>query len=309
LAEVIADSVEAVRALVDEQHQQLHVSILEESLFLDADRTRLAQILSNLLINAAKYTAHGGQIWLTAERSGDEVVIRVRDTGVGIEPEFLGKVFDLFVQGERRLAPYRNGAGIGLSLAKDLVELHGGTITAQSQGPDAGSEFTVQLPVLPGEKVAKQDSPKSVELENSHDLPQWRILIVDDNVQAADNLGRLLSVVLGQDVRVVYDGISALDIAESFRPDVILLDLEMTAMDGYEVAMRLRQRQESSDVLIVAVTGWGQEDYRRRSRETGFDLHLVKPVTAKEFKAVLAGLAPKSENHRVSSAAVEGARR
>jgi two-component system CheB/CheR fusion protein len=225
------------------------------------------------------------------------VVIRVRDNGVGIEPEFLGKIFDLFVQGERRLAPYRNGAGIGLSLAKDLVELHGGTITAQSRGPDTGSEFIVRLPVIPDEEAARHDKPKSIESENSRELLRRRVLIVDDNVQAADNLGRLLSDVLGQDVQVVYDGASALDLAHSFRPDVVLLDLEMASMDGYEVAMKLRQPQESRAVFIVAVTGWGQEDDRRRSRETGFDLHLVKPVTAKQLKAVLADLEPKPEDH------------
>jgi PAS domain S-box-containing protein len=297
LAEAIADSVEAVRALAEERHQRLHVSIPEESLFLDADRTRLEQIFSNLLIDAAKYTPRDGQIWLSAERSDNQVVIRVRDTGVGIEPEFLGKVFDLFVQGERRLTPYRNGAGIGLSLAKHLVELHGGTITAQSRGPDKGSEFIVRLPVLSAEEVARNDTPKAIELENSQKLVRRRVLIVDDNVQAADNLGRLLSDVLGQDVRVVYDGYSALDLAQSFRPNVVLLDLEMASMDGYEVAMRLRQRQESYDVPIVAVTGWAQEDYRRRSLETGFQLHLVKPVTAKQLRAVLADLELKPEDH------------
>jgi PAS domain S-box-containing protein len=295
LAQVIAESAEAVRPLVAEQHQQLHVSIPEGPLLLDADRTRLEQILSNLLINAAKYTAHGGQIWLTAERSDREAVIRVRDTGVGIDPEFQGKVFDLFVQGERRLARYRYGAGIGLSLAKDLVELHGGTITVQSRGPDSGSEFTVRLPALGDDDVATKDSPKLIELVNPRELPRRRILIVDDNVQAADNLGKLLSHVFSQDVRVVYDGPSALDLAPTFRPEVVLLDLEMTFMDGYEVAMRLREQPESSDMLIVAVTGWAQEDYRRRSRETGFDLHMVKPVTAKELKTLLADLEPKLE--------------
>ena len=150
LGEVIAHSVEAVRALVDEQHQELHVSIPEKSLLLLADPTRMEQILTNLLINAAKYTGHGGEIWLTVERTAGEAVIRVRDTGIGIEPELLGKLFGLFVQGERRLGPYHNGVGIGLSLVKDLVELHGGTITAHSQGPDMGSEFAVGLPVLAG---------------------------------------------------------------------------------------------------------------------------------------------------------------
>jgi PAS domain S-box-containing protein len=300
VAEIVADSVQLVRALVDEQHQELHVSIPEEALFLNADRTRLEQILSNVLINAAKFTPRGGQIWLTAERSDLELVIRVRDTGVGIEREFLSKVFELFVQGDRGLTPSRHGAGIGLSLAKDLVELHGGTITAESQGPGAGSEFTIRLPVLLDANVAGKAAAKSIESETSHHPRRRRVLVVDDNVQAADNLGKLLSGVLGQDARVVYDGCSALEVAQSFRPEIVLLDLEMILMDGYEVARRLRERQGSSDLLIAAVTGWAQEDFRRRSQETGFDLHLVKPVTASELRAVLVDLdARTAEDHDI----------
>jgi PAS domain S-box-containing protein len=300
LADVIDDSVEAVRGLVDEQRQELHVSVPDTSLFVLADQTRLEQILSNLLINAAKYTAHGGKIWLTAERLGAEVLIRVRDTGVGIEPEFLGKVFDRFVQGERRLAPKHNGVGIGLSLVKELVELHGGTVTAQSRGRDMGSEFTVRMPVLSGAHVEGNDARPCIRSDQLRPLVCRRILVVDDNVQAADNLGRLLSVVFGQDVRVAYDGMAALDLAPIFRPDVVLLDLDMTVMDGYEVATKLRERPETADVFVIAVTGWAQEEYRRRSREMGFDLHLVKPVTADHLRAVLADLGPTSKERCAS---------
>jgi two-component system CheB/CheR fusion protein len=301
LAEVVAHSVEAVRALVEEQHQGLHVSIPEESLLLDADPTRLEQILSNLMINAAKYTPHGGQIWLTAERTGGEAVLRVRDTGIGIEPEFLEKIFDLFVQGERRLGAYYNGVGIGLNLVKNLVELHGGTIAAHSQGPDKGSEFRVRLPVLSGVRPERKQSATAAQPKVSELLPRRSILIVDDNVQAADNLGMLMSKVFGQEVRVVYNGKSALEIAGSFCPDIILLDLEMAGMDGYEVAMRLRTDSECSRALIVAVTGWGQEEYRRRSRELGFDLHLVKPVTARDLRQMLVDLKPNIKDHSYPS--------
>jgi PAS domain S-box-containing protein len=297
LAEVVAHSVESVQALVDEQHQELHISVPEESLLLDADPTRLEQILSNLLINAAKYTPHGGQIWLTAKRTEGEAVISVRDTGIGIELEFLEKVFDLFVQGERRCGAYSNGVGIGLNLVKNLVELHGGTITAHSQGPDTGSQFVVKLPVISAARPEKRPSAKTTQHDGSRLLPSRRILIVDDNVQAADSLGILLSGVFAQDVRVVYNGRSALGIVGSFRPEIVLLDLEMAGMDGYEVAMRLRENPECSSALIVAVTGWGHEEYRRRSRAMGFDMHLVKPVTASDLRDLLADLKTSIEEH------------
>ena len=297
LAAVVAQAVEAVRPLFDEHHHELHVSIPEESIVLEADSTRLEQILSNLLINAAKYSPQGGRIWLDVKFFQSEVVIHVRDTGIGIEPDLLPKVFDLFLQGERRVGLSHEGGGIGLSLAKNLVELHGGTITAHSQGPDMGSEFVVKLPVVSRVQSEKEPSPKAIQPEVSESLPRRRILIVDDNVQAADSLGRLMTVVFGQEVRVVYNGKSALEMAGSFLPEVVLLDLEMTGMDGYEVAMRLRERPECSRALIVAVTGWGHEDDRRRSREMGFDLHLVKPVTARDLRAMLIDLNQKVQTH------------
>ena len=295
LAPVVVQAVEAVRPFFDEHRQELHVSIPEESICLEADSTRLEQVLFNLLLNAAKYTPEGGRICLYVERSQREVVIRVRDTGIGIEPELLPKVFDLFLQGERRIGLSHEGGGIGLSLARNLVELHGGTITAHSQGPEKGSEFVVRLPVISTMRSAKRQSPQAIGIDISVPLPSRRILIVDDNVQAADSLGRLISAVFGQDVRVVYNGRSALDMAEFFLPHVILLDLEMAGMDGYEVAMRLREHPDCSKALIVAVTGWGHEEDRRRSREMGFDLHLVKPVTARDLRQMLADLMPKLE--------------
>jgi signal transduction histidine kinase/CheY-like chemotaxis protein len=293
LAPIVAHTAEAVRPLLDEHHHRLLVSIPDGSILLDADPTRLEQILSNLLLNADKYTPQGGRIWLDVEPSQGEVAIRVRDTGIGIEPDLLPKVFDLFLQGERRVGIAHEGGGIGLSLAKNLVELHGGTITAYSQGPDMGSEFVVRLPVISRVRPERKPSPRVIRPEVPAPLPRRRILIVDDNVQAADSLGRLMSGAFGQEVRVVYNGKSAQETAESFLPEVILLDLEMTGMDGYEVANWLRGRSECSQALIVAVTGWGQEEDRRRSREMGFDLHLVKPVTARDLRAMLADPTPK----------------
>jgi PAS domain S-box-containing protein len=300
LAPVVGQAVEAVRPLFDDHEQEFHVSIPEESIIVEGDVTRLEQILLNLLINTARYTPRGGQIWLDVERLSNEVVIRVRDTGIGIEPELLPKVFDLFSQGERKVGRSQQGGGIGLSLSKNLVELHGGTITAQSDGVDMGSEFVVKLPLASQPLVQRQQTSPAGAPEASEVLPSRRILIIDDNVQAADSLGTLLSTFLGQEVRVAYSGEAALNAATSFLPDVILLDLEMPEMDGYEVATRLREQSALSKSVIVAVTGWGHEEYRRRSRAVGFDRHLVKPVTARDVKAMLAELRPASQKRYVS---------
>jgi CheY-like chemotaxis protein len=296
LSGVVAHAVEAVRPLFDDHKQQLEVSIPGEPILLEVDATRVEQILLNLLINTARYTPRNGRIWLTVEKLEREVVIRVRDTGIGIEPEVLPKVFDLFSQGERRAGRTHEGGGIGLNLAKNLVELHGGTITAHSQGVGMGSEFLVTLPTASVALAEKKQTPPVSRPESSEALPRRRILIVDDNVQAADSLQTLLSAFLGQEVRVAYSGKEALKVAALFLPHVILLDLEMPEMDGYEVAMRLREQSCGAEAVIVAVTGWGHEEYRRRSRESGVDQHLVKPVTARDLKAMLASLPLKGQD-------------
>jgi CheY-like chemotaxis protein len=211
----------------------------------------------------------------------------------------LPKVFDMFLQGERRTGLFHEGSGIGLGLARNLVELHGGTIKAHSPGPHMGSEFVVTLPVISTVRSERPPPPQVVQPDVSEALPRRRILIVDDNVQAADSLGRLMSEVFGQEVMVVYDGMKALETAELFLPHVILLDLQMEGMDGYQTAMRLREHPECSKALIVAVTGWGQEEDRRRSQEMGIDLHLVKPVSANDLRAVLIDLKSKLEEHRL----------
>jgi PAS domain S-box-containing protein len=300
LAPVVGQAVEAVRPLFDDNEQEVRASIPSESILLEADATRLEQILVNLLINTAKYTPRGGRIWLDVERLHDEVVIRVKDTGIGIEPDLLPTVFDLFSQGERWVGRSHEGGGIGLSLAKNLVELHGGTITAHSQGVDLGSEFVIKFPIAVKPQGERQQTAPLSRLETSDVPPRRRILIVDDNVQAADSLGVLLSAFLGQDVRVAYRGDAALDVARSFRPQVVLLDLEMPGMDGYEVATRLRMQTEFSDLVIVALTGWGHEEHRQRSREIGFDVHMIKPVTAKDLRGMLLELAPMTEKRSLA---------
>jgi signal transduction histidine kinase/CheY-like chemotaxis protein len=309
LAPVVAHAVQALRPLFEEHRQELKVSVPAQSIWLEADPTRLEQVLFNLLLNAIKFTPEGGQAWLEVESFPGQVVIRVRDTGIGIEADLLPKVFDLFLQGERRIGLSHEGGGIGLSLARNLVELHGGTIKAHSPGRDMGSEFVVRLPVLTTVPSERQLPSQVAQGAASERLPSRRVLIVDDNVQAANSLGRLMSEVFGQEIRVVYNGATALETAESFHPDLILMDLQMAGMDGYQVAARLRKHADFSKTLIVAVTGWGHEEDRRRSLEMGFDLHLVKPVTARDLRAVLMDLKSKLDQQRPHELILKAARR
>jgi len=288
LGKAVAEVIEAVKPLIDQRQLELRIALPAESIRLEADPTRLEQIFRNLLTNAVKYTNIGGRIELRAERAGDEVVVRVQDTGIGIASATLPRIFDLFVQGEGRADRSQGGLGIGLSLVKTLVEKHGGSITAHSQGPGTGSEFVVRLPVHSVSPADGRDAPPPARTDPAGVWPRRRILIVDDNAVAADGLGKLLTLVYGQEVRVVYDGWTALDVAGSFQPELVLLDLGMSIMDGYEVARQLRDRPECAGARLVAVTGWGQEEDRRRSREMGFDLHLIKPVNTNTLQRLLA---------------------
>jgi CheY-like chemotaxis protein/two-component sensor histidine kinase len=285
VAAVIARSVEAVRPLVEERRHELTVALPAGPLRVEADATRLQQILTNLLNNAAKYTDPGGHVWLTAGRDGAEVVVRVRDSGIGIAPDMLPRVFDLFVQAERRLDRSQGGVGIGLTLVKRLVEMHGGTVTAHSRGSGHGSEFVVRLPARP-----EPDEPGKGEAgAATARLPRHRVLVVDDNPDAADSLALLLELA-GQEVRAAHDGPSALAEAEAMRPVLVFLDIGMPGMDGFEVARRLRRLPGLAGVRLVAMTGWGQDEDRRRSAEAGFDQHLVKPVEPKALEQLLADL-------------------
>jgi CheY-like chemotaxis protein len=250
---------------------------------LEADATRLAQVVANLLNNAAKYTEERGHIGLTVERDGGEAVVRVRDTGVGIPAEMLAQVFDLFTQVTHSLERSQGGLGIGLTLARSLVEMHGGSVRAHSDGPGQGSEFVVRLPVL---TELRSESP-GPGLNGQLIKPSARrILVVDDNVDAADSLAVLLRLV-GNDVRTAHDGPAALEAARAYRPDVVLLDLGLPRMSGYEVCRRLREGHFANGPLVVALTGYGQDEDRRRTREAGFDRHLVKPVNPDELWEVL----------------------
>jgi CheY-like chemotaxis protein len=253
----------------------LSVSLPTDPVCIEGDPARLQQIIGNLLSNAAKYTDCGGSIRLTVQRQGDRVVLRVRDTGIGMVAEMLPRVFDLFVQAERRLDRSHGGLGVGLTLVRRLVEMHGGSVSAHSEGLGKGSEFVVRLPVLP-EEAKGHPLPGQGGVPGSTPSPPRRILVVDDNLDAADSLAALLRLE-GHTVRVANDGPAALAAAQVEPPDLVILDLGMPGMDGFEVARRLRE-QPGRTTVLVALTGWAQEDDRRRCSEAGFDGHLPKPV-------------------------------
>jgi PAS domain S-box-containing protein len=282
LAVVIAAAVETSRPLIDAHRHQLLVSLPGEPLGVEADATRLAQVISNLLNNAAKYTSEDGHIWLTVEACPGEAVVRVRDDGVGIPPDLLPQVFDLFVQGDRSLARSEGGLGIGLTVVKSLVEMHGGSVEARSEGPGKGSEFIVRLPA-----VEMQPAPAKRDDEGGLSGPSRRVLVVDDNEDVAHSLALLLQI-KGHEVRTAHDGLTALNVAGEFLPEVVLLDIGLPTMDGYEVARRLRQQTGLENVVLVAVTGYGQEEDRRRAEEAGFDAHLTKPAEPAALQRLLA---------------------
>ncbi|MBA2355983.1 MAG: response regulator, partial [Acidobacteria bacterium] len=251
-----------------------------------ADAVRLTQVVSNLLINAAKYTGAGGQIHVSAGRQGAQVVLQVRDNGIGIAPDVLPHVFDLFVQGQAAATRSPSGLGVGLTLVRNLVDMHGGTVEARSAGVGAGAEFTIRLPLI------TQDREEWTEVGDTAHVPltSHRILIVDDNTDAAGSLAVLLRM-QGHEVRVAYNGISALDTARVYMPALIFLDIGMPEMDGYEVARRLRGMPSLEHTVLAALTGWGQQEDRRRSKAAGFDHHLVKPLETHVLENLLAGLA------------------
>lgn len=273
LAAVIRSAVEASRPMMDESEHQLAISLPTEPLILNGDPVRLSQVFGNLLNNSSKYMRQGGQIWLNARRDGGQVVISVRDTGIGISAEVLPHVFEMFTQADRSKRQAQGGLGIGLTLVRTLVEMHGGSVEAYSAGVDQGSEFIVRLPVSDTQSFQRAGDLR----ERPPLLPRRRVLVVDDNRDAAVSLGRLLGV-LGVEARVVHDGPAALETLETYPADIVLLDIGMPGMDGYEVARQIRQRSEWNDRVLIALTGWGQDEDRRRSSEAGFNHHLLKPA-------------------------------
>lgn len=271
LASIIQRAAEETQPAIDARGHELMVSLPMRPIIIDADAVRIAQVISNLLVNASKYTDKPSRIWLTVDRDGGEVVIRVRDQGIGIAPDVLPKIFNLFVQADDSLARSLGGLGIGLTVVKRIVETHGGSVSAASEGQGKGSEFIVRLPISQAmATVSRGIAPPRLA------AAQRRVLVVDDNVDAALTISTLLKA-WGHDTQTVFNGPAALEAARTFRPEIVLLDIGLPGMSGYEVAQQLRSEATSPDVVIAALTGYGQESDRRRSLEAGFDFHIVKP--------------------------------
>jgi CheY-like chemotaxis protein/two-component sensor histidine kinase len=286
LAVVLRLAVETSGSLLRTGGQAFTVVLPERPLDLDADPIRLAQAVSNLLNNAAKYTGRDGRIWLIAERAGSDAVVTVRDTGVGISRAMLPHVFEMFSYGEQTRSRMLGGLGIGLTLVKRLVEMHGGTVAAESAGQDMGSTFVIRLPAL---VESSQCSQPQAEGPVRMSPPSLRILIVDDNRDAADSLAMLLRTT-GHDIRTAYDGLEAVQVANEFQPEVVLLDIGLPKIDGHEVAQRLRREPWGQHTCLIAVTGWSDETDRARSRAAGFDHHLVKPLDTGHLAQLLSSI-------------------
>jgi two-component system CheB/CheR fusion protein len=285
LKAVLDAALETSRPVIEAAGHKLSLSLPAGPVHLDADPVRLAQVFANLLNNAAKYTEDGGQTWIEARRQGDTVTVSVRDSGIGMSDSMLPHIFEIFSQAETALVRSQGGLGIGLSLVKGIVELHGGTIEARSEGPGRGSEFIVRLPVAAPEAArARQRSDAAGE---PAPLTGIRILVVDDNRDNAETLAMVLKV-MGNEVSTAYDGQQALEVARAWRPHVVLLDIGMPKMNGYEACRRMRSEPWGEGMCLVALTGWGQEEDRRRTEEAGFDHHLVKPVDPAALLKLLA---------------------
>lgn len=284
LAEVVEEAVESTRSFIELRGLRLTVTSASERIRVEADPARLEQVFVNLLSNAAKYTEAGGQIDVAIERQHAEVAVRFRDTGMGIAPEMLPRVWDLFAQADRTLERAQGGLGIGLTIARRLVELHGGRIEAHSPGLGKGAEFVVTLPTLPMVEEPQRTAPAAP-------IPQRpaRVLVVEDNPDIAESLTMLLEL-LGHRVRAAYDGVAALDAARADVPDVMLVDIGLPGMDGYEIARRVRRDPNLKQVVLVALTGYGREEDKQEAMAAGFDYHLVKPVNPDALHGLVARL-------------------
>lgn len=288
LAAVIRSAVEAARPLIEASAHELTVTVPPDPIYLDADPIRLAQVFANLLTNAAKYMEKAGHIWVTAEPHDREVVVTVRDTGIGIDAEHLPRIFEMFSQVASTLERSQGGLGIGLSLVKGIVELHGGRVGVHSGGTGLGSEFAVRLPVI---EASVQATRVPSDDGQPRCLSKCRILVVDDNRDTADSLSMMLRL-MGHDLRTAYDGLEAVQAAATFRPHVVLLDIGLPKMNGYEAARSIRGQPWGTTMALIAVTGWGQEQDKRRALEAGFDHHLTKPVDVAVLNKQLALVNP-----------------
>ena len=295
LSSVIQHAVEVARPLVDSADHDLRVDLPKEPIYLQADPARLAQVFGNLLNNSCKYTRPGGAIWVNAKRLDGNVVVTIKDTGEGIPRDKLLTIFDMFTQVDRDPERSQGGLGIGLTLVKRLVEMHGGSIEARSAGVGQGSEFVVRLPILSGTRGSVTPEP----IAAPEPTPPRRILIVDDNVDSAESLAILLGFA-GNQTHMAHDGFEAIEAAEEHRPEVVLLDIGLPKLDGHEVCRHLREQSWGKDIVVIALTGWGQEEDRRKSREAGFDGHLVKPVDYDELLELLSSLSNGQSSRNTS---------
>jgi PAS domain S-box-containing protein len=291
LETVLRNAVETSRPFIEAAGHELTVTLPNEPIYVDADVARLGQVFSNLLNNAAKYTERKGRIWVAAEREDNHAVIRVKDTGVGISAENLPRIFEMFSQVERTLERSQGGLGVGLTLAKRLTEMHGGIIKAHSDGQNKGSEFIVHLPEA---RVSQaQPLPTVAEAENKAAAQRCKVLIVDDHEDTVTSMSIMLRI-LGHEVQSAHDGLQAIEAANSFQPHVILLDISLPKLHGYEVARRIRQESWGKGIKLVALTGWGQEEDKRRSIQAGFDHHLTKPIEPASLEELLKELCSSS---------------
>jgi len=290
---IVDRAVETVRPLVDRRKHELLVTLPPEPVWLLADPTRLEQVIGNLLNNAVKYTEEGGCIWLTLEQEGETVLLRVRDTGIGIAPDLLPHIFDLFTQADRTSDRSQGGLGIGLTLVEKLVVMHGGTVHAFSAGLGLGSEFTIRLPLA---APRFKPYPGASVPENSDTITSpSRVLVVDDNLDAAESMATWLQLA-GHDVQTAYGGPAALEAAVAFRPTIVLLDIGLPGMDGHEVARLLRQTPGLDNAWLIALTGYGRKEDYQLSEEAGFDHHLVKPADPQKLRTLLANLSQQERS-------------
>jgi CheY-like chemotaxis protein len=280
--DIVHQAIETCRAAAESAGHELVVELPQAPVVLDADPARLVQVLGNLLMNAIRYTGNGGCITLSVERGADDVTIRVADTGIGIPPEMLGRVFEMFTQVEREPERAQGGLGIGLSLVRWLVQMHGGVVDAASDGVGRGSTFTVRLPLAAAGTQAANEATAAPRAATG-----LRVLVADDNADSADSLARVLELD-GHTVHIAHDGEQAVAAAREFRADAVLLDIGMPRLDGFAACRAIRAAAGAQPPLLIAVTGWGQDEDRRRTLDAGFDMHLVKPVDLAALGALLA---------------------
>jgi signal transduction histidine kinase/CheY-like chemotaxis protein len=296
ISQIVCQGIETASPLLEERSHVLSISVPRRGLLVDADDGRMAQVVANLLTNAAKYTDPGGEILVTAQREGGSIAIRVKDSGAGIAPEILPRIFDMFVQGKQSLDRTEGGLGLGLTIVRSVVELHGGVVTARSEGLGRGTEMEVRLPALPQQLLDLapiEDDEPTTETSRPR-LVGKRVLVVDDNSDAAETLADILRE-LGHTTSVAHDGPTALAAATAFRPHIALLDIGLPVMDGYELARRLREHPDLGKTHLFAITGYGQESDRERSRAAGFQEHLVKPIDLAHLATLIDAAQPSAD--------------